>query len=89
LLKKSGYISACNIFRGNRNQTLLLPIAVGDYVGRENPVRFIDAFVDQCDLQEAGFRRVQPKDTGWPGYDPADLLKLYTASTFSRPQPSS
>jgi transposase len=62
---------------GDRNQTLLLPVAVDDYVGRENPVRFIEAFVDQCDLQEAGFRRVQPNDTGRPGYDPADLLKLY------------
>ena len=37
----------------------------------ENPVRFIEVFVDGCDLQEAGFRRVQPKDTGRPGYDPA------------------
>ena len=42
---------------GDRNQTLLLPAAVDDYVGRENPVRLIEAFVDQCDLQEAGFRR--------------------------------
>ncbi len=58
---------------GDRNQTLLLPIAVDDYVGRENPVRFIEAFVDQCDLQAAGFRRVQPKDTGRPGYDPAPI----------------
>jgi transposase len=40
-------------------------------------VRFIEAFVDQYDLQEAGFRRAQPKDTGLPGYDPTDLLKLY------------
>ena len=69
---------------GGRNQTLLLPIAVDDYVGRENPVRFIEAFVDQCDLQEAGFRRVQPKDTGRPGYDPADLLKLYIYGYVNR-----
>jgi transposase len=69
---------------GDRNQTLLLPVAVDDYVGRENPVRFIEAFVDQCDLQEAGFRRVQPKDTGWPGYDPADLLKLYIHGYVNR-----
>src|SRR5512143_3009281 len=39
---------------GDRNQTLLLPAAVDDYVSRENPVRFIEAFVDQCDLQAAG-----------------------------------
>src|SRR5512132_2584165 len=69
---------------GDRNQTLLLPVAVDDYVGRENPVRFIEAFVDQCDLQEAGFRRVQPKDTGRPGYDPADLLKLYIYGYVNR-----
>src|SRR5512134_1695453 len=69
---------------GDRNQTLLLPVAVDDYVGRENPVRFIEAFVDQCDLQQAGFRRVQPKDTGRPGYDPADLLKLYIYGYVNR-----
>src|SRR5512135_1907004 len=69
---------------GDRNQTLLLPAAVDDYVGPENPVRFIDAFVDQCDLQAAGVRRVQPKDTGRPGYDPADLLKLYIYGYVNR-----
>ena len=69
---------------GDRNQTLLLPVAVDDYVGRENPVRFIEAFVDQCDLQQAGFRRVQPKDTGRRGYDPADLLKLYIYGYVNR-----
>jgi transposase len=30
----------------DRSQTLLLPEAVDDYVGPDNPVRFIDAFVD-------------------------------------------
>jgi len=30
----------------DRRQTLLLPEALDDYVGAENPVRFIDAFVD-------------------------------------------
>lgn len=47
-------------------------------------MRFIEAFVDQCDLKEAGFRRVQPKDTGRPGYDPADLLKLYIYGYVNR-----
>ena len=60
-----------------RSQLLLLPDSVDDYVGPENPVRFIDAFVDELDLEEAGFIRVQPKSTGRPGYSPADLLKLY------------
>ena len=61
----------------DRSQLLLLPDAVDDYVGPDNPVRFIDAFVDSLDLEETGFQRVRPNDKGRPGYDPADLLKLY------------
>jgi transposase len=60
----------------DRSQTLLLPESLDDYVGPENPVRFIEAFVDGLDLTTAGFIRVDPKRTGRPGYDPADLLKL-------------
>ncbi|KQV13842.1 hypothetical protein ASC97_31865 [Rhizobium sp. Root1203] len=63
---------------------LLLPEAVDDYVGTENPARFIEAFVDGLDLQAAGFSRVIPKATGRPGYDPADLLKLYIDGYLNR-----
>ncbi|MDB5395996.1 MAG: hypothetical protein JWM91_3502 [Rhodospirillales bacterium] len=42
----------------DRSQLLLLPEAVDDYVGADNPVRFIEAFVDGLDLQAAGFARV-------------------------------
>jgi transposase len=63
---------------------LLLPEAVDDYVGPNNPVRFIDAFVDGLDLTGAGFGRVAPKATGRPGYDPADLLKLYIYGYLNR-----
>ncbi|AYM08988.1 hypothetical protein At1D1460_47470 (plasmid) [Agrobacterium tumefaciens] len=57
----------------DHSQLLLLPEAVGDYVGPDNPVRFIEAFVDGLDLKAAGFVRVDAKDTGRPGFDPADL----------------
>jgi transposase len=67
-----------------RSQLLLLPEAVDDYVVADNPVRFIDAFVDGLDLAEAGFRRVEPKATGRPGYAPADLLKLYIYGYLNR-----
>ena len=50
-----------------RSQILLLPEAVDDYVGADNPVRFIDAFVDELDLSAAGFVRVAAKATGRPG----------------------
>jgi transposase len=68
----------------NRCQTLLLPESLDDYVGIENPVRFIDAFVDGLDLAAAGFGRVQPKVTGRPGYAPGDLLKLYVCGYLNR-----
>jgi transposase len=48
----------------DRSQTLLLPESLDDYVAPENPVRFIEAFVDGLDLAAAGFARVLPKDTG-------------------------
>jgi transposase len=57
---------------------------VDDYVGPENPVRFIDAFVDGQDLTIAGFARVVPKWTGRPGYAPKDLLKLYIYGYLNR-----
>lgn len=67
-----------------RSQSLLLPERVDDYVGPNNPVRFIDAFVDGLDLAGAGFARAKPKSTGRPGYDPADLLKLYIYGYLNR-----
>jgi transposase len=67
-----------------RSQLLLLPEAVDDYVGTDNPVRFIDAFVDGLDLSAAGFDRVEAKMTGRPGYAPGDLLKLYIYGYLNR-----
>lgn len=67
-----------------RDQALLLPASVEDYVAADNPVRFIDAFVDDLDLCEAGFHRSRPKATGRPGYDPGDMLKLYLYGYLNR-----
>ncbi len=58
-------------------QKILLPDCIDDYVGEDSPVRVIDAFVDQLDMDSLGFKRTRPKDTGRPPYDPRDLLKLY------------
>ena len=67
-----------------RDQLLLLPEAVDDYVGSDNPVRVIDAFVDGLDLAAAGFLRVEAKAMGRPGYAPGDLLKLYIYGYLNR-----
>ena len=68
----------------DRSQLLLLPEAIDDYVGADNPVRFIDGFVDGLDLAAAGFTRVAPKTTGRPGYAPDDMLKLYIYGYLNR-----
>src|ERR1700678_1347814 len=67
-----------------RDQLLLLPEAVDDHVDADNPVRYIDAFVDGLDLAAAGFARVAAKATGRPGYAPGDLLKLYIYGYLNR-----
>ena len=61
----------------DRSQTLLFPERLADYIGPENPVRFLDAFVARLDLHTLGFAKGRCADTGRPPYDPAVLLKLY------------
>jgi len=61
----------------DRSQTLLFPEALDDYVGGENPVRFLDAFVAALDLHALGFAKARCAETGRPPYAPAALLKLY------------
>ena len=68
----------------DRHQTVLLPDVLDDYVGAENPVRVIDAFVDGLALADLGFTRTTPADTGRPGYDPRALLKLYVYGYLHR-----
>jgi transposase len=63
----------------DRLQTQFLPAAVEDYVSPDNPVRFLDAFVNKLDLRTAGFLfpKQDPHGRGRPAYPPAELLKLY------------
>ena len=49
----------------------MFPEAIDDYVGPDNPVRFIEAFVDGLDLAAAGFARVEPEKTAGPATRPA------------------
>src|ERR1035441_9740323 len=39
----------------DRTQVSLLPECVEDYVAEDNPVRVIEAFVEQLDLRQMGF----------------------------------
>ncbi len=60
-----------------RDQQTLFPEVLDDYIPADHPVRFIDAYVDRLDLAMLGFERATAAETGRPGYNPADLLKLY------------
>lgn len=66
-----GYIQGAD-----RNQVILLPDTLDDYVGGDNEVRAIDAFIDSLDISLMGFK-ADPAKEGRPGYDPRDMLKLY------------
>ena len=67
----------------DRRQKVLFPDCIDEYVEADAPVRFFDAFVDnRVDVKKLGFVRSVPKETGTPGYDPRDLLKLYIYGYF-------
>src|SRR2546426_980622 len=68
----------------SRKQITMFPEVVDDYIAEDNPVRFIEAFVDGLDMAEVGFGRAEPNDLGRPGYDPRDLLKLYIYCYLNR-----
>ena len=68
----------------SREQITMFPEVIDDYITQDNPVRFIEAFVDGLDMAEMGFGRAEPHDLGRPGYDPRDLLKLYIYCYLNR-----
>lgn len=72
----------------DRNQATLLPECLEDWVGEDNPVRVIDAFIDELDLGALGFVSVAPKATGRPSYHPSVLLKLYVYGYLNHVQSS-
>ncbi len=65
----------------DRSQVTLLPECLDDFIADDNPVRVVDAFVDELDLQSLGFDKAEPAATGRPAYHPAVLLKLYITAT--------
>ena len=76
------------IEEADRGQLSLLPGSLDDWVGKDNPVRVIDAFVDGLDLKKLGFETVEPLDIGRPGYHPSIHLKLYIYGYLYRVQSS-
>ena len=68
----------------DRDQTVLFPESLDQYIAGENPVRVIEAFVESLDLEALGFRHAVLNETGRPPYHPAVLLKLYVYGYLNR-----
>jgi len=68
----------------DRNQVTLLPDCLDDYIAEDNPVRAVDAFVEELDLKALGFEGAEPAARGRPSYHPAVLLKLYIYGYLNR-----
>jgi len=60
-----------------RNQLIMFPETIDEYISEENPVRFINAFVNELSMSKLGFKRSNPMAKGTSPYNPKDLLKLY------------
>jgi transposase len=61
----------------SRDQVLVFPEVIDDYVSKDNPVRFIDVFINMLDMIKLDFTHSQTSKTGRKPYNPKDLLKLY------------
>ena len=72
----------------DRGQTTLFPECLEDWIDDDNPVRVVDVFVEELDLDELEFGGVDPEATGRPSYHPSVLLKLYFYGYLNRVQSS-
>jgi len=48
-----------------------------DLIDRENPVRFVDAFVEKLELEKLGFKLAELKSEGRPSFQSRLFLKIY------------
>src|SRR5690348_16210497 len=53
-----------------RDQSVLFPERLDDWIAEDNPVRAVDAFVEELDFSALGFEGAEPADTGRPAYHP-------------------
>ena len=60
-----------------RGQSVLFPGTVDEYIGENNEVRAIAAFLGRLDFVKLRFVRGQAAGTGRPGYDPRLLMGLF------------
>jgi transposase len=72
----------------DHRQDFLLPASLDDYVSEDNPIRVVEAFIDELDFHALGFAGATPADTGRPAYHPSTMLKIYLYGFLNRLQSS-
>jgi len=68
----------------DRNQIILFPESIDEYVSGNNSIRIIDEYIKQLDLKRPGFKRAANPLMGRPPYHPKDMLKLYLYGYLNR-----
>ena len=70
----------------DRTQVTLIPECLADLVAEDNPVRVVDAFVQELDLSALSFKGTMPASKVRPAYDPALLPMIYMYGFLNRVQ---
>lgn len=65
-----------------RNQMVFTSLE--ESVSKDNPVRFIDVFVENIDLKALGFELRTPKKEGRPSFNTQIFLKIYLYGYLNR-----
>lgn len=68
----------------DRNQIILFPESIDEYVSDNNSIRIIDEYINQLDLKSLLFKRAVTPKMGRPPYHPKDMLKLYLYGYLNR-----
>jgi len=69
--------------KGERNQLMMFPPLIEDFIPEDDSVRFIDAFVDSINLEEVGLKQ-RKSDEGRPNYASSLLLKVWLYGNYER-----
>src|ERR1700730_12173590 len=75
--RKRGHFFMGFVQGEGRTQGTLFPVCLEALIPDDHVCRAIGAFVEKLDMAALGFERAEAAETGRPGYDPRDLLKLY------------
>lgn len=68
----------------DRNQIIMFPESIDEYISDDSAVRVIDTYVEQLDMEKLGFQRATAPVMGRPSYSPKDQLKLYLYGYLNR-----